>query len=238
MSESIRQQCAHQFSPLWEWGKQLAPCDFNCGERVIIDMHEPQNERHPNWQPVEPGQVIPAGQPYRVVYANGIDYAQDAGGSTDGTYVEVDSSWRPPLELPTEPTWGWCVFTAVVGHNSGQRRVVGGHWFIQGHIPKGHYDATMEVLKDAEAKLALPCGSCHPCVEWAAETWRRTDGPLPVKVFVDQAFARAEKAESRVAHLEAGIKALADEWDDGYNLKYTAAWHLRALLNGTDKDNE
>jgi hypothetical protein len=23
------------------------------------------------------------------------------------------------------------------------------------------------------AKLAMPCGSCHPCTEWAAETWKQ-----------------------------------------------------------------
>lgn len=40
------------------------------------------------------------------------------------------------------------------------------------------------------AKLAQPCGSCHPCSHWAAETWRRAGGKLPNKVEVDEAMER------------------------------------------------
>lgn len=38
-----------------------------------------------------------------------------------------------------------------------------------------------------------PCGSCHPCTEWAAETWRETGGPLPAKVFVDEMRAQLQR---------------------------------------------
>lgn len=58
-------------------------------------------------------------------------------------------------------------------------------------------------------------------------------------------LSRAEAAEARVAHLEAGIKALADEWfrmsvHEGKTLITTSEAHrqLFALLNGTDKDTE
>lgn len=60
--------------------------------------------RDKNWQPVEPGHVIPAGQPYMFEVED-----QTTGDYTvpdDGRQWFVDSSWRPPLELPTEPTWG------------------------------------------------------------------------------------------------------------------------------------
>jgi hypothetical protein len=71
--------------------------------------------RHDDWKRVEPGTPIPAGQPYRLEYTD--DSASDhphhpdlvAGdplyGEPDADWF-VDSSWRPPLELPTEPTWG------------------------------------------------------------------------------------------------------------------------------------
>lgn len=62
------------------------------------------SDRHERWTPVEPGTVIPAGQPYRVVFEDqsAIDFKVTDGGGD----VFVDSSWKPPLVLPTEPTWG------------------------------------------------------------------------------------------------------------------------------------
>lgn len=73
------------------------------------------NDRHEKWTPVEPGHVIPAGQPYRVEWLeDGIPVAQERSGSADirADGVDdfarwfIDSLWTPPLELPTEPTWG------------------------------------------------------------------------------------------------------------------------------------
>jgi hypothetical protein len=29
------------------------------------------------------------------------------------------------------------------------------------------------------AKLDMPCGSCHPCLNWPAETWKRAGRHLP-----------------------------------------------------------
>jgi len=59
---------------------------------------------------------------------------------------------------------------------------------------------------------------------------------------------RALAAESRVAHLEAGIKALADEWGkQDMSVDYGGTYFiaapdaiakLRVLLNGTDKETE
>lgn len=76
------------------------------------------SDRHPKWQRVERGTVIPAGQPYRLEWNHGVragcratelvtttDYP--VGGEAGSVFV--DSSWRPPLELPTEPTWGIAV---------------------------------------------------------------------------------------------------------------------------------
>jgi hypothetical protein len=83
-------------------------------------------DRHPKWRRVEPGTVIPAGQPYRVewtsVYAHTMpdailaservcnDHDMPVIGGEDWF---VDSSWKPPLVLPTEPTWGIVAYASV-----------------------------------------------------------------------------------------------------------------------------
>jgi len=80
------------------------------------------SSRHEKWQPVEPGHVIPAGQPYRIEYCTG-ERPQSIETQADTDRIAnkhdehsdarhewfIDSSWRPPLELPTEPTWGIAV---------------------------------------------------------------------------------------------------------------------------------
>lgn len=64
--------------------------------------------------------------------------------------------------------------------------------------------------------LGAPCGSCHPCTEWAAETWRQTGGPLPHKYQVDEAFAALER-----------VRALADQWErDFANFRREDPAHL------------
>jgi hypothetical protein len=42
--------------------------------------------------------------------------------------------------------------------------------------------ALPELLAEVErlrAKLDMPCGSCHPCLNWPAETWKRAGRHLP-----------------------------------------------------------
>lgn len=73
--------------------------------------------------------------------------------------------------------------------------------------------ALLDELDAAEAKLAQPCGSCHPCTEWAAETWRRSDGPIPSVYEVS--VLRAELDEARAAARDANgrldkVRALCD----------------------------
>jgi hypothetical protein len=67
--------------------------------------------RHPKWQRVEPGHVIPAGQPYRIEWSDATaDKLLASERLTDHNILAlqmgswfVDSSWRPPLVLPTTP---------------------------------------------------------------------------------------------------------------------------------------
>lgn len=73
-------------------------------------------ERHEKWQKVEAGTVIPAGQPYRIEPRDPeMDIRERRTGNSiqwtfqpanDNYEYFFDSLWRPPLELPTEPTWG------------------------------------------------------------------------------------------------------------------------------------
>ncbi|MDG4791888.1 hypothetical protein O7626_39430 [Micromonospora sp. WMMD1102] len=73
--------------------------------------------------------------------------------------------------------------------------------------------ALVAELRALRAKLDLPCGSCHPCTEWSAETWRRADRTVPdvhqwdeVLAERDQARADAERLTAQLA--EATVKAV------------------------------
>ena len=71
-------------------------------------------ERDERWHLAEPGTVVEAGQPFRLEpddpgkpikeYRQGLSMQWTVWMEDVPTYV--DSSWRPPLELPTAPTWG------------------------------------------------------------------------------------------------------------------------------------
>lgn len=82
------------------------PTDAQLESRWEIQAQERQtmNDRHSKWQPVEPGHVIPSGQPYMFEVED--QTTGDYAVPDDGRGWFVDSSWRPPLELPAEPTWG------------------------------------------------------------------------------------------------------------------------------------
>lgn len=103
-------------------------------------------DRHDKWVKVEPGTVIPAGQPYAVIpgassparftwmeYGEGQPYEHKAQGNYE---FFVDSSWCPPLELPTEPTWGIAVTTDQRSDKSGVLGV-GHRWWLDGDKLQG-----------------------------------------------------------------------------------------------------
>lgn len=39
--------------------------------------------------------------------------------------------------------------------------------------------AALAKIAELEAKLAQPCGSCHPCTQWANQTWINAKERLP-----------------------------------------------------------
>lgn len=88
------------------------------------------SDRHAKWQRVEPGTVVPAGQPFRAEHG-WREIGTVATESIQPSPYElppysdaewfVDSSWKPPLVLPTEP----CVIRAKL--KFGGTRVLFGH---------------------------------------------------------------------------------------------------------------
>jgi hypothetical protein len=140
------------------------PCDFDgkcvarCQKFEPAESYVPIGpDRHPKWVKVEPGTVIPAGQPYRVEYSDqrpewlppGTKSVDVDGNAVSvfrpvehGLFVEtsrwfVDSSWRPPLELPTTPS----IIRAVIENANRKVLLFGpsleGTW---GTIGDYHYD--------------------------------------------------------------------------------------------------
>jgi hypothetical protein len=93
------------------------------------------SDRHEKWVRVGPGHVIPAGQSFRKEADEEHLLTAVEGRNSQGITVPkgsvwsyfMDSSWRPPLNLPTEPTWGIAVERA--GAASAVARV--GHWNVE-----------------------------------------------------------------------------------------------------------
>jgi hypothetical protein len=69
-------------------------------------------------------------------------------------------------------------------------------------------------IAELERKLALPCGSCHPCNNWANETWVRAGKRLPHVYEWDEAKSRAESAEAEVTALRATVERVRALCDD------------------------
>lgn len=71
--------------------------------------------------------------------------------------------------------------------------------------PDGGQDTEVNRLRELidrmKATLDGPCGSCHPCQNWADETWRRADRKPPAVITWDDAQAelKALRAVARAA---------------------------------------
>ena len=96
-------------------------------------------ERDKKWEPVGVGFVIQTGQPYAIehpsttagttwsehVWNGPIELSDHDGGSSgickrikSGQNWYVDSTWKPPIDLPVEPTWGIVVEASEHGDGS------------------------------------------------------------------------------------------------------------------------
>lgn len=92
--------------------------------------------------------------------------------------------------------------TSYVGHRD-QWRAAAEAWKANramSRILLGSHDAADVILALLD-HLEGPCGSCHPCDHWAAETWRRAGGELPHKYVVDE-----------LREFRDNVLALANEW--------------------------
>lgn len=75
-------------------------------------------------------------------------------------------------------------------------------------------DSLRAQLSAVQAKLALPCGSCHPCVNWRDEEWSRANRKPPYPHEWDEATAALER-----------VRALCD--GERYQLTDTGDQYLR-----------
>lgn len=98
-------------------------------------------------------------------------------------------------------------------------------------------------LAEARAKLDKPCGECHPCMNWPAETWRRSGARLPDVHEWNAVVAERERvrqAERKLWEQVAQLKALyspdgSDRFDAGRLVALQEAHgDLLAALDGTD----
>jgi len=91
--------------------------------------------------------------------------------------------------------------------------------------------ALLDEVEASRAKLAQPCGSCHPCTEWANQTWINAGERLPsVQQWHD---VHDELESSRVKLAE--IRAVLDGPGDSGPLQVRFArrcQEVRAILNG------
>lgn len=121
------------------------------------------------WQRVDVGHLIPAGQPYLYEFVedspgrHGVQRAEYVSDSPvvarPGYPVYVDSTWRPPVDLPIEPTWGFGIWRggATTWIARWEHR---GHRLVEanGHTPAGSLvdfiPLTPEQIDRIEAKEA------------------------------------------------------------------------------------
>jgi hypothetical protein len=75
----------------------------------------------------------------------------------------------------------------------------------------GELDALRAENAKLRAKLAMPCGSCHPCTQWANQTWVNAGLPLPH--VSDWQEMEAERDALR-AQLDAMTEEFAPPFDD------------------------
>lgn len=92
-------------------------------------------DRAAKWVRVEPGTVIPAGQPYRLTTTQEFDLLVTGEAHKASKEWEIDSSWKPPLDLPTEPTWGMVVWrdNGVITARGDRWRSFGGQ-LVRDHL--------------------------------------------------------------------------------------------------------
>lgn len=71
-------------------------------------------------------------------------------------------------------------------------------------------DETEPEVQRLRAVIDGPCGSCHPCTNYAEETWRATGRKPPHVYQWDEMLARAERAEARNTQVEAALTIVRD----------------------------
>lgn len=69
-----------------------------------------------------------------------------------------------------------------------------------------------ERAEEAEKKLEMPCGSCHPCTEWANQTWVNAGLRLPHVIDWQEMTAALSRAEETIEKVRACIGDVTEQW--------------------------
>jgi hypothetical protein len=75
------------------------------------------------------------------------------------------------------------------------------------------------------AKLEQPCGSCHPCANWPAETWKRAGEALPAVITWQQMQAWKSAAEVVLEKVRVGDRPALEV------IEYLSEEHLNGVLD-------
>lgn len=100
--------------------------------------------------------------------------------------------------------------------------------------------AEVERLRERET---MPCGSCHPCTEWANQTWINAGEQLPTFIRWQDTRVERDAAVREAASLRAGVEALADQYESRVfaivgTTPRRVAGTLRALLAAPSPEPE
>ena len=98
--------------------------------------------------------------------------------------------------------------------------------------------ALIEEVERLRAQLDKPCGSCHPCTNWPAETWRQAGRHLPDVHRFGEMEDELKRQREEVERLRTGLRNLAELYDSTAREfeatgAETHAWLMRAAAIGT-----
>lgn len=101
-------------------------------------------------------------------------------------------------------------------------------------------DLLDEVQRQRE-QLALPCGSCHPCANWADETWRRANRKPPAVITWDNAQVELKSLRADLKQTSATLireEHAHAEVEDELNRLHTAITQCAAGYEQIDGGTE
>jgi hypothetical protein len=138
--------------------------------------------------------------------------------ASDGDPIEYGPHWV--VESAEDGEGEWTVSLEVGDQETGQ--------FIA--YARQDVPVLLGEVKRLQAKLDAPCGSCHPCSNYTAETWREA-GRIPPRMEAwDELRAENARLRERITGLADAMKARAVKvvHADAYERGQAAGLHMAA----------